>query len=351
MFSREDSCDVYGELNLYDNNTLNEIVQCQNSTLEFEATLADIPDEGLREEVKAKILETILQYVEIDSDTAETLASSFDSEPLSKLYRFITFANTPEYMEKYAYNLISGEGSSFLDLDILALGRPAGALEEVSTQCTLIQAMALSAEMLDQAFALDPDGTSFILRAKLNASFSPLLQPYKCGDIDEISDALSMEEPSELDGLLLTSRNQQMAAKVDEILTAAESDKKMLFAVGLAHWLVGSDNMISLLEGYGYSMEHIPIWNATQIDDPSNQDCGVVYNSETGLFVEDGSIGNETSDTVPTTASTSPTKMPSQGAEKEAVTEPVASASCPMIGIATITMMIVWSSYMLGVYF
>lgn len=131
MFSREDSCDVYGELNLYDNNTLNEIVQCQNSTLEGEATLADIPDEGLREEVKAKILETILQYVEIDSDTAETLASSFDPVPLSKLYRFITFANTPEYMEKYAYNLIFGEVSSFLDLEILALGRPAGALEYV----------------------------------------------------------------------------------------------------------------------------------------------------------------------------------------------------------------------------
>jgi hypothetical protein len=109
--------------------------------------------------------------------------------------------------------------------------------------------------------------------------------------------------------------------------------------------------MILLLEGYGYSMEHIPIWNATQLDNPSNQDCGVVYNPETGLFVEDGSIGNKTSDTVPTTASTTPTKMPSQGAEKEAVPEPVASASCPMNGIATITIMIAWSSYMLGVFF
>jgi len=203
--------------------------------------------------------------------------------------------------------------------------------------------------VLDQAFALDPDGTSSIIRTKLNASLSPLLQSYKCGDIDGITDALSVDP--DLDGLLLTSRNQQMAAKVDEILTAAESDKKMLFAVGLAHWLVGSDNMISLLEGYGYSMEHIPIWNATQHDNPSNQDCGVVYNSETGLFVEDGSIGNETSDTVPTTASTSPTKMPSQGAEKEAVPEPVASANYPLIGIATITMMFVWRSYMSGVSF
>lgn len=131
MVSREDSCDIYGELNLYDNNTLNEIVECQNSTLEGEATLADIPDEGLRDEVKAKILETILQYVEIDSANTEIIASSFDSLPLSKVYSFITFANTPEYMEKYAYNLISGEGSSFLDLEILALGRPVGALEYV----------------------------------------------------------------------------------------------------------------------------------------------------------------------------------------------------------------------------
>jgi hypothetical protein len=131
MVSREDSCDIYGELNLYDSNTLNDLKECQNSTLEGEATLADIPDEGLRDEVKAKILETILQYVEIDSNTAETLASSFDPVPLSEIYRFITFANTPEYMEKYAYNLIFGEGSSFLDLEILASGRPVGALEYV----------------------------------------------------------------------------------------------------------------------------------------------------------------------------------------------------------------------------
>ena len=202
-----------------------------------------------------------------------------------------------------------------------------------------------TAEMLNQTFASDPDGFASMIGNVLNATYSPLIQLYKCGDIDAITDSLSLETNDELGGdfgdLLLTERNKQMAEKVAEVLKATDPDKKILFAVGLAHWLSGGDNMISLLEDYGYSLEHIPYWNGTQAENPSNEFCGVQYNPEVGIFVEDSSstpLGAENS-------TTTPTAMPSQRAEKEVVPEPVASASCTMTGI--ITMMIVWGSYIL----
>ena len=205
--------------------------------------------------------------------------------------------------------------------------------------------MSSTAEMLNQTFASDPDGFASMIGNVLNATYSPLIQLYKCGDIDAITDSLSLETNDELGGdfgdLLLTERNKQMAEKVAEVLKATDPDKKILFAVGLAHWLSGSDNMISLLEDYGYSMEHVPYWNDTQAENPSDEFCGVQYNPEVGIFVEDSSptpSGEENS-------SATPTAMPSQRAEKEMVPEPVASASCTMTGI--ITMMIVWGSYML----
>jgi hypothetical protein len=198
-----------------------------------------------------------------------------------------------------------------------------------------------TAEMLNQTFASDPDGFASMIGNVLNATYSPLIQLYKCGDIDAITDSLSLETNNELGALLLTERNKQMAEKVAEVLKGTDPDKKILFAVGLAHWLSGSDNMISLLEDYGYSMEHVPYWNGTQAENPSNEFCGVQYNPEAGIFVQDSSptpSGEEKS-------STTPTAMPSQGAEKEVVPEPVASAICTMTGI--ITMMIVWCSYIM----
>ncbi len=107
---------------------MKEIQECQASTGES-ATLADIPDEGLREEVRAKIVEIILKYYESDVGNAETIASSFEALPFTTLQSFIVSANTPEYMEKYADELYYGGETKFLDLEILALGRPAASLE------------------------------------------------------------------------------------------------------------------------------------------------------------------------------------------------------------------------------
>ncbi len=92
-------------------------------------TLADIPDEGLREEVRAKIVEIILKYYESDVGNAKAIASKLEALPFTSIQHFIVHANTPEYMVKYADELLYGEESNFLDLEILALGRPAGSLE------------------------------------------------------------------------------------------------------------------------------------------------------------------------------------------------------------------------------
>ena len=372
--SHKDSCDVYGELNFYDNNTMNEILECQ-ATVGESATLADIPDEGLREEVRAKIVEIVLNYYDSDVGNAETIASGFDSLPFASVQQFIVNANTPEHMEKYADALLNGVDPGFLDLEVLALGRPAASLEyvihgfishllfrlilsrilnssfvdlyprEVSTQCDLIQAMNPSAEMLNQTFTLDPDAFSLKVRNSLNASYSSLLQLYKCGDINAFVESGEVNSDPEL-SLLLNGRNEQMAAKVDDVLMESDPNKKVLFAVGLAHWLLGSNNMISLLEGYGYSMERIPNWNATQLENPSNEYCGVHWNPEAGIFVADSSIGTATPD-APSEgdASTTPLTKPSQEAEKEVTPVLASSASYTVKGIVSV--IIVWGSYML----
>lgn len=191
-----------------------------------------------------------------------------------------------------------------------------------------------------------------MVRDSLNASYSTIFELYKCGDVDAFASEIKSDDGLDL---LLNGRNEQMAAKINEVLTASDSNKKILFAVGLAHWLSGNNTMISLLKDYGFSMELIPYWNETQLDNPSNEYCGVVYNSQAGIFVKDGAVGNTTSETVPTPSSerdtsSTPTKMSSQEAEQEiaptpAAAEPAASASCTLIGI--VAMMTAWAPYML----
>lgn len=115
---------------------MDEILECQASAGKS-ATLADIPDEGLREEIQTKIVEIIIQYYDSNPDNAEEIASRLDSIPYTSINEFIAYANTPEYMEKYADVLFSGLTTKFLDLEILALGRPAASLEYVHLLCLL----------------------------------------------------------------------------------------------------------------------------------------------------------------------------------------------------------------------
>lgn len=115
---------------------MSELIDCLVSAGESAGesfTLADIPDEGLREEVHAKIVEIILEYYDSNTTNAELIALGFDDAPFASIQDFIAYANTPAYMEKHADALFSGVDPTFLDFEILALGRPAGGLEYVIT--------------------------------------------------------------------------------------------------------------------------------------------------------------------------------------------------------------------------
>ncbi|KAL3816075.1 hypothetical protein ACHAXA_009713 [Cyclostephanos tholiformis] len=49
------------------------------------ATLKDIPDDGVQDEIRAKLLEVILANVESDPDTAAALASELEYLPLNDI--------------------------------------------------------------------------------------------------------------------------------------------------------------------------------------------------------------------------------------------------------------------------
>lgn len=130
--SPKDSCDVYGEVDGTNILNLIDLLNCTFSALSFAATLQDIPDEGLRDDIKAKISEITMQYLkDADQNTTATDAfiSSFDAQPIGNAMNFILHGNTPEFMEVYGDTLFTGEPTGLVDSEILKLGRPSGGLE------------------------------------------------------------------------------------------------------------------------------------------------------------------------------------------------------------------------------
>ena len=68
-----------------------------------------------------------------------------------------------------------------------------------------------------------------------------------------------------------------MAEMIDNIVKS--SDNRALFAFGLSHWIVGENQLLNLLKGYGYSLEYVPNYAKDDAEDLSNEECGVVFNS------------------------------------------------------------------------
>lgn len=135
-----DSCDVYGELNFYNENATAEFEECAESFITNSATVNDIPDEALKQSVLEKLTQVVLKIINaggIDIDleqmTAEelagTLAPRLGDTPLSTVQSLIVYANTPEYFELYNHTLYGGGGTISLDNSMLKLGRPADDLE------------------------------------------------------------------------------------------------------------------------------------------------------------------------------------------------------------------------------
>ncbi len=124
-----DSCHVYGELNVFDANVSAAMSECTSSIVANSATLEDLPDDVLRDEIKAELLEVILATVDSDPDTAATLASELEHLPMQDIITYIQLGNTPEFMERDNETIYSNPLMNFMDGAILALGRPAGSLE------------------------------------------------------------------------------------------------------------------------------------------------------------------------------------------------------------------------------
>jgi hypothetical protein len=176
-----------------------------------------------------------------------------------------------------------------------------------------------------------------VIRNAINTNYSTMIQLYKCGDINSFAESIP------IDGMdfILNDRNKQMAAKIAQLLdneglaAGADSNKKMLFAVGLAHWIAGGDDSLeSLLKNYGYSLVHIPEWDQDQADDHTNEHCDAILDSDTGLFVNDPDVDDPGSTPSPTPLVVLPgnilSPFPTNIASQERSTSPTTKIPSPV---------------------
>jgi len=285
----EDSCDVYGELNTLDTNVTSVIEACATPVILNSATLLDIPDEQLQDELRAKLLEVISTYIEPNMEVAQVIASRLEPLPLAEIQRMILYANTPEYMANHSVSIYTDTGAPSLDVNMLLLGRPADDIEEPEDQCELLPVLYPSADVYKAGFAMDPEAFSQDIRDSLDLSLSNEIEMYKCGDIDAFvaantDGAMFLDEVT--NDVAITIRNQNMAKMIVEVL-ADNQNERVLFAVGAAHWQIGNDNFDSLetlLLKDGYSLEHVPDYHPSDTENHDNDHCDVIFNPETGIF-------------------------------------------------------------------
>lgn len=171
-----DSCDVYGELNLIDEDVKAEIKECLAPIQTGFATVEDIPDEELRGVIKSKVIEIALA---ISPDHVIEIATRILEFPLAHILKMFTYFNTPEYKDIYLKSLAGADIPS-LDNYVLSLGRPSGGLEEVETQCKIIIASHLTSEALTQNFEEYKDQ----IVNSLDSNMSAGINIYKCGKLD-----------------------------------------------------------------------------------------------------------------------------------------------------------------------
>eukprot|EP00578_Thalassiosira_sp_NH16_P001750 CAMPEP_0181134872 /NCGR_PEP_ID=MMETSP1071-20121207/32320_1 /TAXON_ID=35127 /ORGANISM="Thalassiosira sp., Strain NH16" /LENGTH=495 /DNA_ID=CAMNT_0023221421 /DNA_START=42 /DNA_END=1529 /DNA_ORIENTATION=- len=288
----EDSCDVYGELNTHSPNVTAALQTCQASIESLAITVDDLPSQPLKAAIRTKLIQ-ILTSNNPTNDTSENIeikAGRLGSLPLAEVQQLILYGNTEEYVVRYGYTLYSDDGPMNLDTNMLKLGRPADDLEEVSVQCDYLEALHPAKETFLQNF---DDQISADIEASLEASLTQEIQLYKCGDIDTFvervnSGTVALDEDTNAGSL--ADRNKKMAIRIDDILKNNPRDR-ILFAVGVSHWLVGDDNLQKLLkEGYGYTLEHIPDWDKELAVDHDNDHCEVMFHPEMGLYVDNPSV-------------------------------------------------------------
>eukprot|EP00985_Skeletonema_marinoi_P013310 scaffold6578_cov141-Skeletonema_marinoi.AAC.8 len=315
----EDSCGIYGELDLMDGIVAQELAGCVGDLNVEAAKIADIQDEDLRlsYENVSREFAVLAAGAGADAESIDIIHQQLLQLSLYSILSFITFSNTPEY-EEYFLQKLFGMPPSSLDQTLLSLGRPNGGVEEVSTQCEILAALILPPEELNEAE----------LRLALNQTFSGILNMYKCGDIDTFTIAQEMNFEQSMAGSefmisLLDTRNEQMAAGIDEILKV--SDDRVLFAFGASHWTVGEKSLDVLLKGYGYSLEYVPNYAKDDAEDLSNEECEVVFNSIDGVFDLIGVSNSTASTPVVSGDSESPSASPVSSPSKSTAS-PISSS-------------------------
>ena len=91
----EDSCNIYGEVNLLDPNVQSEVVKCMAPFSTNAATISDISDEDVKAAYEAKLLE-VAGKVSVDESVVDAIYQALLPLPLFLVQQFITFSNTPE---------------------------------------------------------------------------------------------------------------------------------------------------------------------------------------------------------------------------------------------------------------
>ena len=226
----------------------------------------------------------------IDGIVVDDVYQGLLTLPIFDIQLIIQYANTPEY-EPYFLHYIAGHLIPSLDSTVLELGRVAGSLEEVATQCNALEMLYEPKEDLNVEY----------LEKALNGSLSDQINTYRCGVVDVMHSVLDVEESLGNDALLqqqlLDDRNEQIAAAIADILKV--SSNKSLFAVGFLHWMYGDKSLNNLLKDYGYSLELIPNWGPDDAEDLSNEQCQVEFNSESGVFESTATASDKDSTITP----------------------------------------------------
>ncbi|EJK70746.1 hypothetical protein THAOC_07868, partial [Thalassiosira oceanica] len=229
MNAVDDSCDVYGELNIYSEDILDDIIGCMLSN-DVGMDIGLLPGEIAEE------------YEEL----AKTVVDEFRGT-----------------------------------LDAHVMAKPAGGVEDVSTQCDLlldkimnegnVQRRRLQTELFANG---DTDPLADLLAQEL-------VHSYNCGNGEDIVALFDSMEGTVFDDMLLV--NYQMAEAIASVLGSSEG-KKVMFAFGLAHWILGDTSLDVMLKDSGYSLVHVPHWDEDDAVNFSNEMCGVEFNDDTELF-------------------------------------------------------------------
>ena len=188
----EDSCAVYGEVDLTNPQILEEVTACTLALQSGDsATVNDIPDPELQDQYKSILLEIARDYGPLGSNPQLVAEQLSQSVSLDVVIQMIQAYNTPQYNDMFFPAAFAGQDLDFLYKDLLELGRPSGGIEEVETECKLVEMMA-------------PDKTEFTqnfdslwgpqLEATLTSSLTGFVQAYKCGRVEGVLEELLAEE-------------------------------------------------------------------------------------------------------------------------------------------------------------